>query len=106
MTLSVSIRRASKDDLEAVLGLYVAVGDVQSLHLSEAEQILERMALYPSYGVYVAECDNQIVGTFALLIMDNLAHCGAPSGVVEDVVVNPCWQGQGIGKAMMRFAMN
>jgi hypothetical protein len=27
------------------------------------------------------------VGTFALLVMDNLAHGGAPEGVVENVVV-------------------
>ena len=30
---------------------------------------------------------NKVVGTFALLIMDNLAHCGTTSGIVEDVVV-------------------
>ena len=35
----------------------------------------------------MAELNGEIVGTFALLIMDNLAHLGAPSGVVEDVVV-------------------
>ena len=105
MTEPASIRKASKDDLAAILALYAEVGDSEGLHLSEAERILDRMACYPSYAVYVAEREDEIVGTFALLIMDNLAHCGAPSGVVEDVVVHPCWQGQGIGKAMMRFAM-
>jgi GNAT superfamily N-acetyltransferase len=100
-----SIRKATKADLAAILALYAEVGDTESLHLGEAERILDRMARYPDYAVYVAQCEGEIVGTFALLIMDNLAHCGAPSGVVEDVVVHPCWQGQGIGKAMMRFAM-
>lgn len=37
--------------------------------------------------------------------MDNLVHLGAPSAVVEDVAVDPAYQGQGIGKAMMRQAM-
>ena len=101
----VSIRRACKDDLEVILALYAEFGDTGSLDVREAERILERMARYPSYAVYVAEREHEIVGTFALLIMDNLAHGGAPSGVVEDVVVHPRWQGQGIGKAMMRFAM-
>lgn len=105
MTLS-SIRKASKDDLAAILALYTEVGDTEALELREAECILERMGCYPSYDVYVAECEGQVVGTFALLIMDNLAHCGAPSGIVEDVVVHPKWQGQGIGKAMMQFAMD
>ncbi|WP_296926350.1 N-acetyltransferase [Polaromonas sp.] len=46
-----------------------------------------------------------MVGTFTLLIMDNLGHLGAPSAVVEDVAVDPACQGQGIGKAMMRHAI-
>jgi GNAT superfamily N-acetyltransferase len=37
--------------------------------------------------------------------MDNLGHGGTPSAVVEDVAVSPAWQGQGIGKRMMHFAL-
>ena len=105
MTETTLIREASKEDLKAILALYAEVGDVHSLDLDEAGRVLERMGRYPSYAVYVAERECQIVGTFALLIMDNLAHRGAPSGVVEDVVMHPRWQGRGIGKTMMRFAM-
>ena len=63
------------------------------------------MKLYPNYDLYVAVTEGQIVGSFALLIMDNLAHMGAPSAVVEDVVVHSKWRGQGIGSQMIRFAM-
>ena len=38
--------------------------------------------------------------------MDNLAHQGIPSGVIEDVVVGERYQGKGIGKAMMTYAVN
>ena len=41
----------------------------------------------------------------SLLVMDNLAHMGTPSAVVEDVCVDEQLQGQGIGKAMMHFAL-
>jgi GNAT superfamily N-acetyltransferase len=37
--------------------------------------------------------------------MDNLAHMGMPSGLIEDVVVKPEWQGKGIGKRMMQYAL-
>ena len=37
--------------------------------------------------------------------MDNLAHKGTPSGIVEDVAVKNEPHGQGIGKKMMQFAM-
>ena len=65
-----------------------------------------RIAAYPDYAVYLAEEDGVPVGTFALLVMDNLAHGGAPEGVVENVVVAEGRRGQGIGRAMMRFAMD
>jgi GNAT superfamily N-acetyltransferase len=38
--------------------------------------------------------------------MDNLGHGGAPEGVVENVVVEGSRRGRGIGRAMMRFAMD
>ena len=41
---------------------------------------------------------------FALLIMDNLGHLGAPSGLLEDVAVDPERQGEGIGRAMLEYA--
>jgi GNAT superfamily N-acetyltransferase len=65
-----------------------------------------RIATYPDYAVYLAEEDGVPVGTFALLVMDNLAHDGAPEGVVENVVVAEGRRGQGIGRALMRFAMD
>ena len=101
-----AIRAAEKRDLPAILNLYVQSGlDRAALPLERAESIFERMRQYPDYRIYVAECDGQLVGTFALLIMDNLGHLGARSGVVEDVAVSPAWRRRGIGGAMMRFAM-
>lgn len=104
---SVVIRKALKNDLEAILALYadLEISDSPSLDLHDAEHIFERMKRYPSYAIYVAELEGKVVGAFALLVMDNLAHLGAPSGVVEDVVVHPEWRGRGVGKAMMQFAM-
>jgi GNAT superfamily N-acetyltransferase len=75
------------------------------LPLSEAERHFERIAGYPDYKIYVAFCEGQIVGTFALLIMDNLAHMGASSAVIEDVAVDPKWQGHWVGKLMMKYAL-
>ena len=76
------------------------------LPLETAKQLLERFADYPDYTLYVAERGGDIVGTFALLVMHNLGHLGAPSAIVEDVAVAPTFQGQGIGKAMMQFALD
>ena len=104
---SVHIRTAQNRDLPQILQIYSQPGvdDGVMLSLAEAEQIFQRMESYPNYHLYVAELDGVVVGTFALLIMDNLGHLGAPSGVVEDVAVEPSFQGRGIGKMMMEYAM-
>jgi len=108
MSVPVSCRAASKADLPGVLRLYAQpeLDDGDVLPVAEAERIFERMATYPDYRLYVALCDGSIVGTFALLIMDNLAHLGAPSAIIEDVAVAPDWQGHGIGTAMMQHALS
>lgn len=106
-SLALQIENAQLEDLPAVLRLYAQpeLDDGKTLPLEEARRIYERIRSYPDYYLYVARREGKIVGTFALLIMDNLGHLGAPSGVVEDVAVDPECQGQGIGKAMMTFAM-
>ncbi|HKA79243.1 MAG TPA: GNAT family N-acetyltransferase [Xanthobacteraceae bacterium] len=101
------IRPAAATDLRGVLDLYAQpeldAGNV--LPVETARQLHERFADYPDYTLYVAERGDEIVGTFALLVMHNLGHLGAPSAIVEDVAVAPSMQGKGIGKAMMQFAV-
>jgi GNAT superfamily N-acetyltransferase len=99
-------RAASKADLSEILRLYAQpdLADGKVLSLSEAERIFERMAHYPDYMIYVAVCDDRIVGTFALLIMDNLGHLGTPSAVIDDVAVDSAWQGRGVGTMMIHYA--
>lgn len=103
-----TIRPALKADLPDVLRLYAqpALDDGRVISTGEAERIFQRMARYPDYTLYVAVSRNNIVGTFALLVMDNLGHLGTCSGIVEDVAVDPELQGRGVGRAMMVHAIN
>jgi GNAT superfamily N-acetyltransferase len=102
------IREAVERDLPSIILLYAqtSMDDAQVISLEKAESILKRTRDYPFFKVYVAVLNKQIVGTFELLIMDNLAHLGMPSGIIEDVVVAEKHQRKGIGKVMMRYAMN
>jgi GNAT superfamily N-acetyltransferase len=102
----IAIREARAEDLAAIISLYRAPdmdGD-KVLSIEQGKAVFERMNAYPNYKIFVATAQDQIVGAFALLIMDNLAHMGAPSGVVEDVIVHPEWRRRGIGKLMMASA--
>jgi GNAT superfamily N-acetyltransferase len=105
--MPITCREASRADLPAVLALYAQPdldGD-QALTLAEAERILGRMARYPDYRLYVAESGGRVVGTYTLAVLDNLCHRGMPSGVVEDVAVDPALHRAGIGRAMMEHAL-
>lgn len=103
----VELRAATEADLPEVLRLYAQPGmnDGRVLELEPARAIFRRMASYPSYRLYVALAGGRIVGTFELLVMDNLGGQGTPSAVVEDVCVDQAVRGRGIGRAMMAFAM-
>lgn len=102
------VREIHFDDLQHVLRLYAQPdfdnGDV--LSDAEARALYARFLAYPDYRIYVAEQDGSIVGSFALLVMLNLGHRGAPSAIIEDVVVDPQMQGRGVGAQMMRAAMD
>lgn len=105
--MDLTIREAAAGDLGAVLEIYRDSGlDAEAgLGADEARLIYGKMKAYPSYTIYIAETDGAARGTFSLLIMDTIAHGGTPSAVVEAVAVSRSSQGKGVGKAMMRFAM-
>lgn len=106
--MEVELRKAEEQDLPCILPLYAQLGQDNGriLPLEQARIILAHMRAYPDYQLNVAVVRGEIVGVFALLVMDNLGHLGAPSGVVEDVVVREDWRRRGIGRKMLDFALN
>jgi len=101
------IRQAEDIDLERVLEIYreAEIGTEQFLP-EEAQEQLGVLRKYPSYRVFVAERDGELVGTYELLIIDNLAKRGRKSAIVEDVAVANAHKGCGIGRQMIQHAMN
>ena len=106
--MDIIMREAGEVDLPQVLSLYAQLGqdDGSVLHLDAAKSIYARIKSYPDYSIHVAIGQDRVIGTFALLIMDNLGHVGTPSAILEDVVVAEESRGQGIGKIMMDYANN
>ncbi|MCL2774968.1 MAG: bifunctional histidine phosphatase family protein/GNAT family N-acetyltransferase [Oscillospiraceae bacterium] len=105
---NIVIRKATGNDLPDILDLYSQpdMDNGEILPLDKAEEIFAKMSTYPDYCVYVAEADgSKIVGTFTLAIMDNMAHMGSESGLIEDVVVSQEYQGKGIGTEMIKYAL-
>jgi GNAT superfamily N-acetyltransferase len=104
----IKIREAVVEDLPAVLALYgqpdIDNGNV--LDIESAESVFTLMRSYPSYRLFVACSGDRIVGTYSLVILDNMIHKGARSALVEAVIVSAECRGQGVGKAMMNHALD
>lgn len=101
------VRQAAADDLPSVLALYAQpdMDNGKVLTIEKAQQLFAQFNQYPSYKLFVATESDIVVGTFALLVMSNLAHLGTPSAIIEDVVVSDTHQSQGIGRDMIHHAM-
>ena len=102
------LREATADDLPQVLALYAQPGldDGKVLDLPRARDIHAQFARYPNYRLFVAcDADGRVLGSYALLVMHNLAHMGTPSAIAEDVVVDQNHRSQGIGQQMMAHAL-
>ncbi len=108
--MDITIREAKISDLSSVLALYAyLLTDKESeyvLTLKEAKKIFKQIKKYPDYKLFIAMIEKELVGTFALLIMDNIGHMGMPIGIVENFVVKPDYRRKGIGARMMEFAMD
>jgi GNAT superfamily N-acetyltransferase len=98
----IDLRPAAEEDLNVLLDL-LSQSTSSSIELAPA--VFRRIQQYPNYKVYLAFVGENAVGTFALLIMDNLGHMCAPIAVVENVVVKSSWRRKGIGRSMMSFAV-
>ena len=90
-----TIRKATEADLPGILHIYAQpeIDNGTVLALADAREYLRRLQHYPNYHLYVATVRERIVGTFALLIMDNLAHLGGPFRSGRGCGSPPCLSG-------------
>ena len=102
-----AIRLATEQDLPAILELYrdAQIDGESGFTAAEAITHFALLKSYPYFNVFVAVAGEMIVGTYELVILDNMAKQGRKSGVVEDVAVHPEHQGVGVGRAMMQHAL-
>ena len=103
------IRRATRADVPAIRDLYA--GDYLSANkdvvgsLGAALEAFDDIEARPDDTLYVAEIDGRVVGTLQLTILRYLTYGGARVGLIEAVHVAESERNRGIGRAMMRAAI-
>ncbi|MGH7298497.1 MAG: GNAT family N-acetyltransferase [Polyangiaceae bacterium] len=107
------LRRATRDDVPALLELLA--DDDKATHperhgpaagLDAYLAAFDDIARDPLGGLWVAELEGRVVGTFQLMVLRHLANGGARVAQVESVHVRSHLRGRGIGARMMRFAVD
>ena len=96
-----SIRRATKDDAEAIANLYRELNT-----LSPVSVLPERIdAVANSENTYLLVCDDagEIIATALVCLCQDVMFDNQPFALVENVVVNADCKRAGIGKSMMDY---
>lgn len=103
---AIRMREATADDATTLVELLSVLDTpgTPAMDPAHARVMLARIARYPDFHVWLAEHGGKPVGTYSLLIMDNLCHRGTPSAIVESVAVTGASRGLGVGRAMMEHA--
>jgi len=101
------IREAQYDELHEISKLYSDIDGDPDLENNIINEKWENILKYPFYKIYIVldEKNSKIIGTFTLIICDNLGHGGRSFAIVENVVIHQDYRRIGIGKMMMEKAM-
>jgi len=102
------IRRAERDDVEAIVAMYAA----DYLHAGREPKTgdwagaFEEIARDSREMLVVAEEGERVIGTLQITWLRYLTYGGARVALVEAVHVAASERNRGVGAAMMRFAID
>jgi ribosomal protein S18 acetylase RimI-like enzyme len=111
MTCSVTIRRARRDDVPAIIAM------LADDHLGRGRERLEdplpaaydaafaRVDRDPNLQLVVAEAEGRVVGCLQLAILPGLSSLGGTRGLLEDVRVASDCRSRGIGELLVQWAV-
>lgn len=101
------IREASIDDLDRIIELYKFLNPDDDYSNEKKVKIVWKDIIENGryFKCFVIEVNNTIVSTCMLNIIPNLTRSSRPYGVIENVVTDPGFQGNGFGKSIMNHTI-
>lgn len=101
-----SVRIARREDLPAIVALHRVLNpDDPAAPPERLEAVFGEILSSSYFDFVVAEWDGAVAGTCYLNIVPNLTRDVSPYAIVENVVVALDIRRRGIGKALVRFAL-
>ena len=111
MTPLISIRRARRDDVGAIVGMLAddALGRarerIEDPLPASYFDAFDRLDRDPNIQLVVAEESGAVVGCLQLCILPGLSSQGASRGLIEDVRVASHRRSRGIGEQLVQWAI-
>jgi len=101
------LRHARRDDLDALIALYAQLNpDDGPAPRERLAAILDAILASAHFSVLVGTQDDRVAATCYLNVIPNLTRGGAPYAVIENVVVDASRRGTGLGRQVLRFALD
>jgi len=101
------VRHATRDDLDALLALYAQLNpDDAPAPRERLGAILDTIVSSTAFAVIVGTQGDRVVATCYLNVVPNLTRGGASYAVIENVVVDASLRGTGLGRQVVRFALD
>jgi len=99
------IREAQKDDLQAILKLYLFLHETEVPELTEhLIQVWDKIIADTDHHLIVYELEGQIVASCVCVIIPNLTRNARPYAFVENVVTHKDFRGKGYATACLNYA--
>lgn len=107
--MDIAVREADRSDRRAIMELIGHLAQDWGVSAGLTDAYVGVYLDSPGCRILLAE-DGETqgaapLGLLCLSLRPNLFH-GAPSGLIEELVVTPAARGRGIGKALMRAALD
>lgn len=101
-----SIRVASPSDLEGLLALYRHLNPSdEPVSRDLAPSRLEAIKQIPGSAVLLGLLQDELVASCSLIVIPNLTRGGKPYALIENVVTDALYRGQGYGTRVLRAAV-
>lgn len=106
----ISIRRATADDLPAILAMLAndQLGATRESadDLTPYRRAFEEIDADSNQRLVVAERNGEVIGTLQLTLIPGLSRRGTKRGLIEAVRVHTDARGLGLGSTLMRWAID
>ena len=100
-----SFRKASKNDIPQLCKLYHQSMPTVITCSKSMEKMISAMETNPDNRTIVGVLDGKVIATFQLILYENPVRAPSRKAVIDSVVVDETVRNQGIGTAMMEWAV-